>query len=61
MYTFRTEIGFLELKENCQRDAKALIRHPRPLDATVLLRNAPVALLRVQLPLSDPLSSTELE
>lgn len=41
----RTEIGFLELKEGCQRDANHLVWHIRPLDATVLLRNVPEALL----------------
>lgn len=46
MHKLRPEIGFLELKEGCQRDTDRLIQHMRPLDAIVLLRKAPGALLQ---------------
>lgn len=50
IHTLRTAIGFLELKEGCQRDADRLVQHTRPLDATVLLRKAPGALLQDSCP-----------
>lgn len=60
IHKLRTEIGFLELKEGYQRDATQLVRHTRPLDATVLLGNALEALLHRQPPTSGPLRGREL-
>ena len=56
MHKLRTEVGFLELKEGCRRQADRPIQHTRPLGATVLLRILPAVPLHPLLRTSDPLS-----